>query len=624
MRVAPVARLFLLLCVAGVLAGCASLGGTAAPATLERAETYLLEGDPAAAAAEFERLAARNPPSPAWDLRLRAARAWLAAGRPGEARRVLADADAEVAAGYAATAAQRLLRELVRIDLLAGDGQAQAAWAQLAAVAEPGNDPTLREAYLELRQRLAFATARPVEGIRSQIAREALAPSSEARTRLRRELLAQLRSASERGIKLEPAAAASDSVLRGWLELGPLAALAAQRGGAAAAFASWRARYPTHPASELVRAEVGTVGGAAARDLASHIAVLLPLSGRAASAATQVRDGMLAGLHEQLDGFRPELRFYDTAELGVTGALEAALRSGADFVVGPLLREEVSEAADAAGGRVGVLALNYLPAERQAPPRFFQYALSPEDDARLAARRILADGHRRGVALVPEGEWGARVLAAFTEELRRGGGVLLATAQYVPASNDFSAAIQDVLRLTESRARKRRLENLLGTTLEFLPRRRGDIDFLFAPAPAATARLLRPQVRFYYGGDIPAYATSDAYEPGLTANQDLEGLIFPDMPWVLSGGSPVERLRAATQAVFGDTARARGKLHAFGHDALLLALALRERGARDADGVALDGATGRISFDADGRSRRRLEWAQMRSGTPRLLAGTSD
>jgi hypothetical protein len=624
MRVAPTARPLLLLFAAAVLAGCASLGGGAPPPSLERAEALDRGGNPAAAAAEFERLAAQNPPAPAWDLRLRAARAWLAAGRPGDARRVLAAADAEVAAGYPPTPAQRLLRELARIELVAVEGQQQAAWAQLGAVAEPV-EPALREAYLELRQKLAFATARPVEGIRAEVAREALARSPEMLTRLRRELFAQLRTASERGIKLEPAAAGRDSVLRGWLELGPLAEIAAQRGGAAPALASWRARYPAHPAADLVRAEIAAATGGAVRDVASHVGVLLPLSGRAAAASAQIREGMLAALYAEPEAGRPELRFYDTEQLGVGAALDEALRTGADFVVGPLLREEVIEAADAATGRVGLLALNFLPAERAAPARFFQYALSPEDDARLAARRILADGHRRGVALVPEGEWGARVLAAFSDELQRGGGVLLSSAEYAPASNDFSAPIQDVLRLSDSRARERRLESVLGTPLEFLPRRRGDIDFLFAPAPAATARLLRPQVRFHYGGDIPAYATSDAYEPGLTANQDLEGLIFPDMPWVLSGGSAVDKLRTATQAAFGDAARTRGKLYAFGHDAWLLAAALRARGAREATGIVVDGVTGRISFDADGRSRRELEWAQMRGGTPRLLAaGAAD
>ena len=32
-------------------------------------------------------------------------------------------------------------------------------------------------------------------------------------------------------------------------------------------------------------------------------------------------------------------------------------------------------------------------------------------------------------------------------------------------------------------------------------------------------RLLRPQLRFHFAGDIPTYATSDAFEPDVRANR---------------------------------------------------------------------------------------------------------
>ncbi|MGC2462102.1 MAG: penicillin-binding protein activator, partial [Steroidobacteraceae bacterium] len=66
---------------------------------------------------------------------------------------------------------------------------------------------------------------------------------------------------------------------------------------------------------------------------------------------------------------------------------------------------------------IPVLALNFLPADRPAPAGLYQFALSPQDEAQLVARRILADGHRRGVALVPRGDWGNRVIDAFAREL---------------------------------------------------------------------------------------------------------------------------------------------------------------------------------------------------------------
>ncbi len=99
------------------------------------------------------------------------------------------------------------------------------------------------------------------------------------------------------------------------------------------------------------------------------------------------------------------------------------------------------------------------------------------------ARRVLSDRRMRGVAVVPEGDWGTRVLTAFRQELEAGGGVLLDHVALDSTRNDWGAEITQVLRLSDSDARHKRLESVLGTKLEFEPRRRGDIDFIFAPSP---------------------------------------------------------------------------------------------------------------------------------------------
>jgi len=266
--------------------------------------------------------------------------------------------------------------------------------------------------------------------------------------------------------------------------------------------------------------------------------------------------------------------------------------------------------------RPPLLALNFLPPERVAPAQFYQYALSPEDEARLAARRVLEDHHRRGVALVPAGDWGTRVLAAFRQELLAGGGDLLATGVIDSGRTDFSDAITAVLRIDDSSARHKRLESILGTKLQFEPRRRNDIEFIFAPAQASVERLLRPQLRFHYAGDIPTYATSDAFEPDLHANEDLDGLMFPDMPWML-GGDLTEAVRAATREAWPSGGPQRGRLFAFGFDAFRLAEAMRRSGAPGSVSVA--GLTGQLTFDSERRARRDIGWAQLHDGELKLL-----
>jgi outer membrane PBP1 activator LpoA protein len=155
------------------------------------------------------------------------------------------------------------------------------------------------------------------------------------------------------------------------------------------------------------------------------------------------------------------------------------------------------------------------------------------------------------------------------------------------------------------------LESLLGTHLDFVPRRREDIQFIFSPATASVERLLQPQLRFFYAAGIPAYATSDAFEPDPRANQDLDGLTFPDMPWML--GSPLaEAVESAASQAWPAGGPARGRLFAFGFDAYRLAEALREKGASSS--LELNGLTGQLTLGPDGQVHRQLIWAQLHGG----------
>ena len=350
-----------------------------------------------------------------------------------------------------------------------------------------------------------------------------------------------------------------------------------------------------------------------------QIALLLPLSGRQGTAALQVRDGFLAAYYSLPAAQRPDLRVYDTGQMSIAAALEQATTDGAGFIVGPLTREEVTAAASYSGARPPLMVLNALTGPAPAGNALYQFALSPEEEARQVARRVVADGNRAGVALVPGGEWGRRVLAAFTQELNAAGGQLLDTATYDADSTDYAAAISQVLRINESEARAKRLESVLGTRLTTQWRRRGDVTFIFSPGQAQAERLLRPQLKFYFAGDVPTYATADAFEPNSSANQDLDGLIFPDAPWLL-GGALVDSVRDATNAAWPSGGAHRSILFAFGFDAARMATALRSIPAQSsATSLAVDGLTGHLTVAADGHVLRDLMWAQIRNGEPRLL-----
>lgn len=561
-------------------------------------------------ATALENAARRADPAARPALQLQAARAWLQAGRGAEAARALSGIAGNL------TPAQTIERRVIEADIELANGHAQQAWQKMSVIPEP-TGTTAAPQYFESRMRIALAAARPVDGVRAEINAERVAASDAQRSALRSELLSLLRTAREQGIKLEPAAS-QDPIVRGWLDLGAVANFGggASINGAIEA-ARWRSAYPAHPATELLAQALAAPLPVATR--LHKLALVLPITGPAAGYAATIHAGFDYAWQQLPADSRPEVQVYDTGALPVDQALRQAQADGNDFIVGPLTRQEVDVAASAWPG-VPMLALNFLSAGRSAPNGMDQYALSPEDDAREVARRILASGQKRGVALAPTGDWGTRVLAAFTQELQAGGGTLLAQAAYDPADHDYAAPIRAVLGTDLSIGRRLRLQTLLGQKLEFEPRGRADLDFIFAPAQAVQARLLRPQLRFQYAGDVPVYSTSDAYSTdGGPANQDLDGLIIPAMPWLVPNSGPAATVRDSVSAAAGNTADWQSGLYAFGYDACQLAVAIAGAG-RDIERVQVAGLTGDLRLGADGRVHRLPAWARIaRNGLPQLL-----
>jgi len=605
---APSLRGLFLVLVLGLLSACATTPG-AGPASVDRAERLLQQGDSAAAAETFERLAARNPGPDGINFAMRAVRAWIAAGRADDAQRVYADIETPASEPLATD------HRLLGIEVLFARGQLNEAWQRAAALPVP-RDRALQLRVYSLQRRVALAAGRPIEGVQAGIAAERAAGNDAERAAARRDLLLQLRQAAERGVRLDPAAA-RDALSRGWIELGQIAANAGRSPlSAAGEIDRWRGRFPGHPGSTIAFADIlGQQGSTQVGSAAgAQVAVLLPLTGRTSVEAAQVRDGLTAAFGQLPESQRPMVKVYDTGTLSVEAALATAQAEGAGFIVGPLTREEIVVAADHAPRGVTMLMLNYLPFDRASPPQVYQFALSPEEEARQVARRALAFGQRRGIVFAPPGDWGTRVVAAFRDEYTRGGGSVLVQAAYDTARSDFSA-IPAALRIDESRERHKRMEEIAGSRLNFEPRRRADVQMIFAAGEPVAVRQIRPQIRFYYAGNVPTYTISRGFEPDSSANRDIDGVIFPDTPWMLQTTGPVAEQRELTRTVWAEKGWGASRLFAFGFDAGQLVLALRNPQTR----WPIQGVTGRLAPDSDRHITRDLDWAEIRGGQPQAV-----
>ncbi len=597
-----------------LVAACTSMAPGEGPASADRAERLLRQNNPAAAAQMFERLAADNMPPARVDFALSAARAWLAANKPADAQRALD------AAGATLTPKQSFDRELLRAEVLLDQGQATQAWRQVSAIAEPREGADAARLF-RLQQQIALRAGLPLDAIKAEQARERVATADAERATARRELLAGLREAADRGVRLDPATA-REPVARGWLEMGQIAAAAGRNPQAAtAAIERWRTRYPGHPAGTVAFAEIVTPATVAAPAPSSgnpSIGLLLPLTGPQGTSAALVRDGFMAAIAEMPEATRPEVRLYDTGTVPVGAALKNAAMDDVGFLVGPLTRAEVQSAIEQRVGATPMLLLNSVTGDVGAGPGIYQYALSPEDEARLIARQAIASGQKRALLFAPVGDWGTRVSNAFTDELTRGGGQVLTHASYDPARNELAAVITQALLVNDSRARYKRVQQAVGTQLQFEPRRRADVDLIFAAGQPLSLRQIRPLLSHFSAGDIPSYMTSDGLDGDVSANRDLDGMRYPELPWVLESSGPVADARQRTQPKWEASGQRLSRLFAFGYDAASLAVQLRAR----QQAFPLRGLTGRLSLSATGHIERDLDWAQVSGGVPKPMLAT--
>ncbi|HZF17304.1 MAG TPA: penicillin-binding protein activator [Steroidobacteraceae bacterium] len=593
-------------CPGGVMPGAGRATST------DTAQRLARSGDHAGAARAYEQLATAAAGAERDSNLISAGEEWLAAGSRADAARVAA----LIGTGLTGEAKER--RGLLVAELALANSEPERALGEIKLLGEPTTLAVARRFY-DIEAQALFGVNRSADAVRALMQRERwLSDESELRAN-RWHIFESVRDAAMHGASITPPPG-TDAVVAGWLELGRVGLeLSRNPFGAAERVNDWRTRYPTHPGQtsvldQLLRSYTADL------EYPPNVALLLPLSGRQQAAGAVVRDGFLAAYYQHTTGLRPRVRIYDVAERRAEDAYMAASADGAQFIIGPLTKDEVAAVAAVADGRIPVLALNFLPDDAHAPRGFYQFSLTPEDEARLAARRIVADGRRRGVVLAPAGDWGNRVTGAFTEELERAGGSVIARRAYDPQENDYSPEITGLLKLDESRSRQERLAATLGSKLEFEPRRRGDAEFIFVASQPSQARLIRPQLRFHFAGDLPVYATSDSYEPDAQANLELDGIQFPDMPWMISSDPVSAAVRDSVQSAWPARANRRGRLFAFGFDAYRLIPLLKDSANARVESIA--GMTGRLSLDANGRIRRDLDWVVMRSGQPRFISPT--
>jgi outer membrane PBP1 activator LpoA protein len=572
----------------------------------KQAVTKELRGDYAGAAQAWQKLASQIDGEQRDRVLVRAVSAHLRAGQTAQAEQALAEVR------NPPTGKEGIDFRLLSAELALAAGDPESAVEVLSGLPEDLSGAKKATA-LEIESDARFRLGETGTAVTLAVDMAPYLSANQSIDNNRRRIWSRLQEASAAGADMSTPQGANQ-IVTGWMELGRILESEDRNPfELRTSLGEWRERNPLHPASRSVIDGV-LMGYSDLTALPKQVALILPLSGRLKSSAAAVRDGFLAAYFgQQNDETRPVVRIYDTAALGAVTAWERAAQGGAGFIVGPLLKEEVEKISAVSGG-ITTLALNEPENPAALPAEIYQFALSPEDEARQAAARILDDGLYRGLALVPASDWGMRIAASLGETLQAGGGRLVELATYSPGNNDYSEIITRVLRVDQSKTRSKKIEQSLGLSLKFEPRRRQDIDFVFLAALPRDGRLLRPQLRFHRAADLPVYATSAIFETRNTGNRDLDGTKFDDMPWILGDDEDIRALRRQIAGIWPTLGTRRSRLFALGYDAYQLVSLFR--GDRSALIRGVDGLTGILTLQDGRRIQRELNWATVVRGEP--------
>ncbi len=368
------------------------------------------------------------------------------------------------------------------------------------------------------------------------------------------------------------------------------------------ALEQWLLAHPDHPASVFLPGGLEFLMQA---EQARTVALMLPLSGRLASAGTAVRDGYLAAYYQQLGSHSDSqtIHIIDSARYpNIEDAYYAAENTGADIVVGPLNKDQVRALDESPVRALPVIALNRTEQPSQLGDRaLIQLALAPQDEAKQLARLAFGRGHRKAMLIAPESSWGEKMADALIQQWQELGGKITSRMSYA-SSAQLSANMEQALSLQQSNARHRQIEAKFGdTNVGFQPRRRQDIDVVFILSNDVNeARSIKPLLSFYYAGNVPVLSTSATYNTDTSRNRDLAGVGLLETPWRLKNNP----LRAS----IGKAGNGRlAALYALGADAYLL----QSRFAQLAAGknAILRGSTGHLRLNDKLQIERTLKTA---------------
>lgn len=390
------------------------------------------------------------------------------------------------------TTIQQAEWQLARAELNLAQGKAQDAYLQLNFPVEWPLAQQQWQRYYQLRAQSLAAMGDYFEASRELIAMSGFAPRDQQEA-INADIWNNLNQYSAQDLSTL-VAESKEEVLDGWLQLATyMKAMGGSLPQLQNTLQNWLTENPTHPAAVYTPQSIYDILNLEISSPHST-ALLLPLSGKYAKQAALVRDGfMMAMMDDEVRDPEAIFTVIDTNEATPSDIKAKLVANGVDFIVGPLVKENVEKLQQAqlsSETPIPALALN-IPTDIEPSQMMCYLTLSPEQEVAQAAQHLAKNDYSFPLIIAPQGNLGNRVAKAFEEEWAKVSDNKVAVAQYANRAQ-LQKTINNVFGLQESQQRIAQMEALTGVKLENQPRSRRDVDSVYIVANNADLTLIKP------------------------------------------------------------------------------------------------------------------------------------
>ncbi|WP_392384165.1 penicillin-binding protein activator [Marinomonas primoryensis] len=371
-------------------------------------------------------------------------------------------------------------------------------------------------------------------------------------------------------------------------------------------FENWRIENPNHPAALSPPQDFQIMSSI--EDMApKKIVLMLPMSGKLERASQAIVDGFFATFYNQKEA-RPQVSIINVDDYSnINDALAAANEKQPDVIIGPLQKNNVAQV-----GRLDlpypVIALNQLDINLH-PKNLYHFSLSAEDEIHELITFAKQEGATKAAILNIQDTWALKQSDEFRAAATKENIIITSNQSYANTPRGRQDAIQKLLLIDESYARKRRVEQWTGAKVESIARSREDLDYVFYVGKLNDAKQIRPLIDFYFADKIPMLATStlNDSEPDKSINpSDIERILFTEVPALTPNSTTLDVLPN------NQSSNILRRLQALGADSYLLANKYRLFTLLPSTKISAN--TGIITIDKNGIFHKRPEIMTYRKG----------